>query len=113
MRKIIGMKKIIGMNKILAVLLLVGGTAQAAPFADGDAQAGKKLFDENKCSGCHIGKMGGDGSTIFTRPNRIVNNPQQLVDRMLVCSGAVGLTLTPKNEHDLGAYLNQTYYKFK
>ena len=113
MKKVIGMKKIMNMHKILAILLLACGTAQAAPFADGDAQAGKKLFDQNKCSGCHIGKMGGDGSAIFTRPNRIVNNPKQLVDRMLVCSGAVGMTLTQQNQHDLGAHLNQTYYKFK
>ncbi len=56
------MKKIMGMNKILAILLLAYGTAQAAPFADGDAQAGKQLFDQTKCNSCHIGKMGGDGS---------------------------------------------------
>jgi len=113
MKKTIGMKKIMYMNKILAVLLLVGGTAQAVPFADGDAQTGKNLFDQTKCNSCHIGKMGGDGSAIFTRPNRIVNNPQQMVDRMVACSGAIGMTLTPQNKQDLGAYLNQTYYKFK
>jgi hypothetical protein len=36
-----------------------------------------------------------------------------MVERMHVCSGAVGLTLTRPMEQDLGAYLNQTYYKFK
>jgi mono/diheme cytochrome c family protein len=101
--------------KYIAVLILslVAASAAAAPFADGNAAAGKKLFTDNKCNRCHIGKVGGDGSAIFTRPTRIVHNPQQLIDRMIYCSGAVGLSLTPQNEQDLGAYLNQTYYQFK
>jgi hypothetical protein len=95
------------------LLYLVAGGALANPFPNGDADAGKKLFVENKCDSCHIGKVGGDGSAIFTRPNRIVNNPEQMVARMHVCSGAVGMELTPQKEQDLGAYLNQNYYKFK
>lgn len=101
--------------RIITALLfsLIASSAMAAPFPDGNAEAGKKLFDDNKCNRCHIGKVGGDGSAIFTRPNRIVNNPQEMIDRMHVCSGAVGMTLTPQKEQDLGAYLNQAYYKFK
>jgi len=102
------------MKSIAALILsLASASVFAVPFADGNANAGKKLFDNNKCNSCHIGKIGGDGSAIFTRPNRIVHNPQQMVDRMHVCSGAVSMTLTPQKEQDLGAYLNQTYYKFK
>ena len=102
------------MKLIAALILSIAATgALAAPFADGDAKRGKKLFDDNKCNSCHIGKVGGDGSAIFTRPTRIVHNPQQLVDRMHVCSGAVGMTLTKQDDADLGAYLNQNYYKFK
>ena len=78
----------------IAVLILsfASASVMANPFPDGNAQVGKKLFDDNKCNSCHIGKVGGDGSAIFTRPNRIVNNPQEMVDRM---------------------HVNQTYYKFK
>lgn len=102
------------MNRIAFLALsLVAGVAMANPFPNGSVAAGKKLFDDNKCNRCHIGKVGGDGSQIFTRPNRIVNNPQEMVDRMHVCSGAVGMTLTEQNEQDLGAYLNQNFYKFK
>jgi cytochrome c2 len=101
------------MKKLIPLFLLLCGTAQAIPFADGNAQAGKKLFDDYKCNSCHIGKMGGDGSAIFTRPNRIVNNPSELIDRMHACSGAVGKTLSKQDDQNLGAYLNQTYYKFK
>ena len=101
--------------KLIAALILslAAASAMAAPFPDGNAQAGKKIFDENKCNRCHIGKVGGDGSAIFTRPDRIVNNIQEMVDRMHVCSGAVGMALTKQKEQDLGAYLNQTYYHFK
>lgn len=101
------------MKKTLAILLMLCGTAQAAPFDKGDAHLGQQLFEKNKCNRCHIGKVGGDGSAIFTRPNRIVHNPVQLVDRMHVCSGAVGITLSAQDDQNLGAYLNQNYYKFK
>lgn len=102
------------MKSIVALILsLAAGAVLAAPFSGGNAQAGKKLFDDNKCNSCHIGKVGGDGSAIFTHPNRTVKNPQQLVERMHICSDAAGITLTPQDEQDLGAYLNQQYYKFK
>lgn len=101
------------MKKSLAILLMLCGTAQAAPFEKGDAQAGQKLFEQTKCNRCHIGKVGGDGSAIFTRPNRIVTNPQQMIERFHVCSGAAGINLSAQDEQNLGAYLNQKYYKFK
>ena len=97
----------------LFILTFAAAGAMAAPFSGGDAKNGKKLFDKNDCNSCHIGKAGGDGSAIFTRPGRIVQNPQELLDRMHACSGAVGKTLTPQDDQDLGAYLNQRYYKFK
>lgn len=101
--------------KLLAALILTLAAANtmAAPFADGDAKRGKKFFDDNQCNECHIGKVGGDGNDIFTRPNRIIHNSKELIERMRMCSGAIGKTLTPQNELDLAAYLNQTYYKFK
>lgn len=98
---------------LLLMLACASAAAAAAPFAKGDAQAGRKLFEDKQCNRCHIGKVGGDGSGIFTRPDRIVHNPKELVARMHVCSGAVGMTLTEQDEQNLGAYLNQTYYKFK
>ena len=102
------------MKSIAALILsIAAGAALAAPFSGGDAQAGKKLFDDNECNSCHIDKVGGDGSAIFTRPNRIVNNPQQLTKRLRVCTDATGITLSPQDEQNLAAYLNLQYYKFK
>ena len=101
------------MKQVAALTLYFSAaSALAAPFPDGNAQAGKKLFDGNKCNSCHINKVGGDGSAIFIRPNRIVHNPQQLVERLHVCGEAAGITLIQQDEQNLGAYLNQ-YYKFK
>ena len=94
-------------------LLLAAGSALATPFPDGDAQAGKKLFGQYKCNSCHIGKMGGDGSAIFTRPDHKVTSPQGMIERMTMCSGSIGKTLTTQEQQHLGAYLNQHYYKFK
>lgn len=94
-------------------LSLAAGSALAAPFPGGDAQAGKKLFDQYKCSGCHIDKMGGDGSAIFTRPDRKVTSPQEMIGQLKKCSGSIGKTLSVQEQQNLGAYLNQHYYKFK
>jgi len=87
-------------------------TAQAASFADGDARTGEKLFERYKCNGCHIDKVGGDGSAIFTRPDRTVASPEDLVRQMTLCSGIIGMTLAVDEQQHLGAYLNQRYYKF-
>ena len=101
------------MIKIITLILLLCGMAQAAPFAEGDAKTGKKLFDQFQCNRCHMGKMGGDGSAIFTRAERSVTHPEKLIPQIKVCSGMVGANLTPQQEQHLAAYLNQQYYKFK
>ena len=101
------------MNIFFPLFLLLCSTAQAIPFAEGDVKAGKKLFDQYKCNSCHIGKMGGDGSAIFTRPNHKVTSPEKMIAQIKVCSGNVGANLSPQEEQNLAAYLNQKYYKFK
>jgi mono/diheme cytochrome c family protein len=93
--------------------MFVTASAQAVPFAAGNSDNGKKLFAQYECSSCHKGKMGGDGSTIFTRPDHIVRSADELIPRIKVCSGAVGANLKPQEELDLAAQLNQTYYHFK
>jgi cytochrome c2 len=103
------------MQKFLATLTLLtlAATAQAAPFANGDPASGKKLFDKYKCNSCHIDMMGGDGSAVFTRPNRKVTKPAELSAQMKRCSGVVGANISAQEEEHLAAYLNQQYYKFK
>ncbi|MBI3903829.1 MAG: cytochrome c [Nitrosomonadales bacterium] len=101
------------MKLSIALFLLLCGTAQATPFASGNAQAGKQLFDKNNCNQCHKDIVGEPGYAIFTRPTHKVKNPQQLVSQMTLCSGNVGITLSAQDEQDLGAYLNRSFYKFK
>lgn len=103
------------MQKFLATmtLLALAATAQAAPFANGNPASGKKLFDKFKCNSCHIDMVGGDGSGVFTNPERKVGNPAELTAQMKRCSSVVGTKISAQEEAHLAAYLNQTYYKFK
>lgn len=102
------------MIKTITLFVLLCGTAQAAPpFTAGDAKAGHKLFDKYQCNSCHMAKMGGDGSSIFTRPDHKVTSPEKMISQIKMCSGNVGANLSAQEEQHLAAYLNQTYYKFK
>ncbi|MBI4809313.1 MAG: cytochrome c [Nitrosomonadales bacterium] len=101
------------MKKYLFLLFLIAGTAQAEPFAKGNAETGKQLIVKYDCESCHKGKMGGNGSAIYTRANRVVTSAAILIDRMEQCSGAIGKQLSEQEKLDLAAHLNQTYYHFE
>jgi len=101
------------MKKFIFLLLLAASAAHADPFAKGNAESGKNLIVKYDCNSCHKGKMGGDGSAIYTRANRVVTRADILIDRMEQCSGAIGKQLTVQEKLDLAAHLNQTYYHFK
>ncbi len=96
---------------LLPLLLL--GSALAAPFPTGDAEAGKKFFAQNNCNRCHDGIMKGDGNRIFTRLNRKVNDPDQLIAQLGRCSAGGNIPMTPQDKQNLGAYLSREYYHFK
>ena len=101
------------MKLISVLILLCAATAASAnPFPNGDAQTGKKLFEQHKCNRCHATMLGGDGSAMFTRADRKVRTAAELVEQIRVCSGNVGANLTPQDEQHLGAYLNR-YYNLK
>jgi cytochrome c553 len=102
-------------NKIIASLILLCVTAisQAAPFAKGDADAGKKIFDQHQCNSCHSNKLGGDGSAMFTRAEHKVKTAASLKTQITNCSTNLGLMLFEDDEENIGAYLNKNYYKFK
>ncbi len=101
------------MRKPLLLLALFACIAQAAPFEAGNADNGGKLFTRYECSSCHQAKMGGDGSAIFTRPDRLVRGADAIIPRIKFCSGNIGAQLTAQEEQDLAAYLNRRYYHFK
>jgi len=97
---------------ILACSAVLSFPAQATPFAKGDAAAGKTLHAE-RCAACHAGKFGGDGSKIYTRADRRIKNASGLAQMITTCNAMLGNDLFPEDEANLGAHLNQTYYKFK
>ena len=107
------------MYKIVTALLLFasiqayGAQTLSAPFEKGNAQTGKQLYEKNNCNRCHIAMMGGDGSAIFTRIDRRVRNPQQLLVQLGICGANAGVTLSDQDKQDIAAYLNMNYYKFK
>jgi cytochrome c2 len=103
------------MNKLFAILimLIVAASAQATPFAKGDAEAGKKIFEQHKCNSCHASKLGGDGNAMFTRAERKVKTAASLATQITRCSVNLGLSLFPEDEENIGAYLNKNFYKFK
>ena len=103
--------KLLPLTALLSLSLI--GTARAEPFAKGDAEAGKKFFAQNQCNSCHDSIMHGDGNAIFSRPGRKVRSPEQLVAQLRRCSGGAGIILSPRDEENLGAYLNLNYYHFK
>jgi mono/diheme cytochrome c family protein len=96
----------------LLLSLFLAGAAQATPFAKGNAGHGKELLDQH-CTACHAKQFGGDGSSIYTRKDRMIHSASSLAQRIDTCNANTGNSLFPEDEADIGAYLNQTYYKFK
>ena len=104
------------MNKrIITTLILLAFTtpALAVPFEKGNADAGKKSFDQHKCNSCHSSMLGGDGSAMFTRADRKIKTAASLATQINRCSNNLGLMLFDDDEEHIGAYLNKNYYKFK
>ena len=104
------------MNKNLITTLIIfsfTASAQAMPFAKGDAEAGKKSLALHQCNSCHMKMLGGDGSAMYTRADHKVKTSASLATQIRRCSTNLGLMMFEEEEENLGAYLNKSYYKFK
>lgn len=99
----------------LAVLhaLLAIATLGTAVVAEASPANGQKLIADAKCEACHISKVGGDGSTIYTRKDRRVTAKSKLLPQVSRCNTDLNLGLFPEDEAAIAAYLNATHYKFK
>ncbi|HEY3328088.1 MAG TPA: cytochrome c [Novimethylophilus sp.] len=97
---------------IACALLGLATAASADPFAAGNPKIGKQMMDKN-CTSCHVSSFGGDGSAIYTREDRIVENASGLLARIRTCETNLGLKWFEDEELHVAAYLNQTYYHFK
>jgi mono/diheme cytochrome c family protein len=101
------------MRMLIAALLALPVLAAAQPFSKGDPAAGKKLAAAAHCAKCHSEKVGGDGSRLYTRPERKVKNARQLLTQVAACNTQLNTGWFPEDEEHVAAYLNRDYYKFK
>ena len=81
-------------------------------YAAGDAKRGKALHDEN-CISCHANALGGDGTAIYTRPDRKIESFEGLQKQVMRCKTALGVDWPQEDISDVVAYLNESFYKFK
>lgn len=101
------------MRIALTALLALPLLAAAEPFAKGDPVVGSKLAAAANCAKCHSERVGGDGSRMYTRPERKVKNPSQLLTQVGICNTQLNTGWFPEDEEHVAAYLNRDYYRFK
>lgn len=101
------------MKTAILMSLMLGCTAAfAGAFPDADPHEGQSLHSD-KCVACHERDFGGEeGSAIYLRPDRKVQSISALKSQLTACTTMLSLDLFPEDEANIGAYLNQTYYKF-
>jgi cytochrome c len=89
------------------------GIAQTSkPLAAGDAATGATLHQKD-CVACHVRRVGGDGTTMYTRAERKVTTPARLRAQIALCNAELGTNYFPEEEEHVAAYLNLQHYKFK
>jgi mono/diheme cytochrome c family protein len=96
---------------IVLLLLMVTGMTTPA-LADVDVGKGKVLHDR-KCIACHAERFGGDGSTMYLRPDRIIHDRAALDQRVATCSTMTHTGWFPDDEDNVATYLATRYYKFE
>jgi cytochrome c553 len=96
---------------VLIGLIAAVAAQQPAPFSHGDASAGRALA-ERDCIACHEQKFK-PASAIYTRTDRRVTSPTQLLAQVQVCNAELRANYFPEDEENVAAFLNDTYYKFK
>ena len=95
----------------LAAAGLAWAQAATKPYASGNVMAGK-LLSEKDCVACHARKFDGDATRIYTRPDRRVRTPSQLMAQIQYCTTELSLEYFPEDEDDVAAYLDQEHYRF-
>jgi len=101
--------RIAPISGLALALCLVGF---AAPAQSADIQRGKKLHNQN-CIHCHASIVGGNGTAIYTRPNRRIDSLTALNKQVHRCKNSLGVSWPEDQIQDVVAYLNQTFYHFK
>jgi len=101
---------------VFALMTAVAATTaaaqqQPAPFAAGDAKAGKAIVDRD-CVSCHAAKFADDPDRMYTRPDHRVKTPAKLLAQVQACNTNLAKGYFPEEEEHIAAYLNIQFYKF-
>jgi mono/diheme cytochrome c family protein len=96
---------------VLALCAIWPLSSHADPFAGADPDKGKALADKS-CVACHDAQFG-DPTRIYTRPERRVKSPDQLLKQVTTCSKAAGTNWSKAEIANVAAYLNRAFYKFQ
>ena len=99
---------------VLAASLIASAVmAQQHPlFKGADLALGEKLIAENKCTECHVRRVGGDGTAIYNPKGRI-NNAGALRGMVEYCNTELNLGFFPEDTNAVAAVLNLRHYKFR
>ena len=86
--------------------------AEPAIFKDADLKLGEQLVAQNKCTQCHISKVGGDGSAIY-KPKGRINDAGLLRGMVEQCNSTLNFQMFPDEVTAVAAVINRDHYKFK
>jgi len=100
------------LNRLLAYFSLISGFIFLAYPAHADINNGKELHDAN-CTSCHIDLQGGDGTGIYTREHKRIENYSALIKQVKRCRDSLGVPWPEEHVDDVVEYLNSTFYKYK
>ena len=81
-------------------------------FAQGGDPAIGATMHAKDCVACHVRRVGGDGTAIYTRADRKVTTLAKLKAQVAVCNAELGTNYFPDEEAHVAAYLLR-YYKLK
>jgi uncharacterized membrane protein len=97
---------------VLAWGILPAQAQDASIFKGADLKLGEQLIVQGKCSQCHAGKVGHDGSAIY-KPQGKINTPGLLRGMVEQCNTMLNLGMFPEEVTAVAAVLNRDHYKFK
>jgi len=99
--------------KPLHALFAIALLATLPVHAAGDPAVGRKLVEAKGCDTCHARQNLEGAKAIYLRKDRKVGSMDELKSQVSACNKGLHLELSPDEERDVVAFLNETYYRFK
>ena len=97
---------------LLASMASPASAQNASLFQGADLKLGEQLIVQGKCTQCHVGRVGGDGSAIY-KPTGKINTAQALHGMVETCNTMLSLQMFPEEVTAVAAVLNRDHYRFK